>query len=161
MRTLPPSTTEGVRVGDQAQDGLAHKVPLVETATTTEVVQEPVLEKEMAAIGPPVNKRRHQRGIDEAEGNATPNVLRKDHATPPSCTKYPWGESLTAMGFEAGSTFTPVAQETSAGAKSVSNPDPLSYVRPPPHSKQDISQSFKGTAIEILPLYVATTEVNV
>ncbi|GJX27629.1 hypothetical protein Tco_0235708 [Tanacetum coccineum] len=69
----------------------AHEVPLltamashviVETAKTTEVVQEPVLEKEVAAIGPPVNKWRRQRGIDEVEANALPKVLRKDHATP-------------------------------------------------------------------------------
>ncbi|GJT34373.1 hypothetical protein Tco_0924792 [Tanacetum coccineum] len=118
-----PSTTEGVGARDQAQDGLAHEVPSVETTTTTEVVQERVLEKEVAAMGPPVNKRRRQR--------------------------------------EAGLTVTPVAPETSAGAKSVSDPDLLSYARPPPHSEQDVAQSSKGMAIEILPQYVATTEVNV
>ncbi|GKB37656.1 hypothetical protein Tco_0882598 [Tanacetum coccineum] len=42
-----PSTTEGIGAGDQAQDGLAHEVPSVETATTTEVIQELVLEKEV------------------------------------------------------------------------------------------------------------------
>ncbi|GKE44753.1 hypothetical protein Tco_1472037 [Tanacetum coccineum] len=118
-----PSTTEGVGAGDQAQDGLAHEVPSVETATTTEVNQEPVLEKEVAAMGPPMNKRRRQRGINEAEANVSPKVLRKDHATPH------------------------LAQKTSAGVKSVSDPDPLS--------------SSKGTTTEILPQYVATTEVNV
>ncbi|GKF85483.1 hypothetical protein Tco_0253310, partial [Tanacetum coccineum] len=51
------------------------------------------------------------------------------------------------MGLEVGSTFTLVAQETSAGAKSLSGQDPLS--------------SSKGTATEILPQYIATTEVNV
>ncbi|GKG00548.1 hypothetical protein Tco_0302238, partial [Tanacetum coccineum] len=50
------------------------------------------------------------------------------------------GKSLAAMGLEAGSTFTSVAQETFAGVKSVSAPDPLSYARPPPHSKQDYAQ---------------------
>ncbi|GJX08450.1 hypothetical protein Tco_0196382 [Tanacetum coccineum] len=108
---LTPSTTEGVGAGDQAQDGLAHEVPLVETATTTEST----------------------RG----------------------------GKSLATTGLETGSTFTPVAQETSAGAKSVSDPDPLSYARPPPHFEQDVAQSSKGTATEIHPQYVATTEVNV
>ncbi|GJZ62160.1 gypsy type transposase [Tanacetum coccineum] len=77
-----PSTTKGVGAGDQSQDGLTHEVPSVETTTTTEVVQEPVLEKEVAAMGPPVNKRRRQRGTDEAEANAPPKVLKKDHATP-------------------------------------------------------------------------------
>ncbi|GJU44074.1 hypothetical protein Tco_1201340 [Tanacetum coccineum] len=132
-----PSTTEGVGVGDQAQDGLTYEVPLVETAMTTEVIQEPMLKKEVAAIGPPVNKRRRQRGTDEAEANAPPKVLRKDHATP-----HP-------------------AQKTSAGAKSVSDPDPLSYARTPPHFEQDVAQSSKGTTTKILPQYVATTEVNV
>ncbi|GKF81371.1 hypothetical protein Tco_0239973, partial [Tanacetum coccineum] len=100
------STTKGVGAGDQAQDRLAHNVPLVETATTTEVVQEPMLEKEVAAIGPPS-----------------------------TCG----GKSLAVMGLEAGSTFTPAAQKTSVGAKSVSNPDPLSYARPPAHSTQDVA----------------------
>ncbi|GJW42794.1 hypothetical protein Tco_0071593 [Tanacetum coccineum] len=45
-----------------------------------QVVQEPGLEKEVAAMGPPVNKRRRKRGNDEAEANAPPKVLRKDHA---------------------------------------------------------------------------------
>ncbi|GJR20687.1 hypothetical protein Tco_0969214 [Tanacetum coccineum] len=142
-----PSTTKGVGAGDQAQDGLAHEVPSVKTATTTEVVQEPVLEKEVVAMGPPVNKRRRQRGTDEAEANAPPKVLRKDHATPHPAQSTHGGKSLATIGLEAGSTFTLVAQETSAGAKSVSDQDPLS--------------SSKGTATEILPQYVATTEVNV
>ncbi|GKB66080.1 hypothetical protein Tco_0927492, partial [Tanacetum coccineum] len=81
MRTIPPSTTEGVGARGQAH-GLAHEAPSVETATTTEVVQEPVLEKEVAAMGPPVNKRCRQSGTDKAEENAPPKVLRKDHATP-------------------------------------------------------------------------------
>ncbi|GJS68439.1 hypothetical protein Tco_0683004 [Tanacetum coccineum] len=128
-----PSTTERVGAGDQAQDGLAHEVPSVETATTT-----------------------------EGEANAPPKVLRKDHATPhPAQSTRRGGESLAAMGLEAGYTFTHVAQETSAGAKSVSDPDPLSYVRSPPHSEQDVAQSSKGTTTEILPQYVDTTKVNV
>ncbi|GJZ61121.1 hypothetical protein Tco_0617258, partial [Tanacetum coccineum] len=94
---LTLSATEGVEAGDQAQDGLAHEVPSVETATTTEST----------------------RG----------------------------GKSLAAMGLEAVSTFILVAQETSASAKNVSDPNPLS--------------SSKRMATEILPQYVATTEVNV
>ncbi|GJW47868.1 hypothetical protein Tco_0079514 [Tanacetum coccineum] len=75
-----PSTTEGVGAGGQAQDGLTHEVPSVETATTTEVIQEPVLKKEVAATGPPMNKRRRQRGTDEAEANAHP-ISSKGTAT--------------------------------------------------------------------------------
>ncbi|GJZ62161.1 hypothetical protein Tco_0618298 [Tanacetum coccineum] len=161
LLTATASRVIGVGAGDQAQDGLAHEVPSVETATTTEVVQEPVLEKEVAAIGPRMNKRRRQRGIDEEEANASPKVLRKDNATPHLAQSTRGGKSLAAMGLETGFTFTPVAQETFAAAKSVSDPDLLSYARPPPHSKQDVAQSSKGTATEILPQYVATTEVNV
>ncbi|GJT87993.1 hypothetical protein Tco_1069710 [Tanacetum coccineum] len=78
----------------------AHEVPLLiattnrvivmedatvasEAATTTEVVQEPRLEKEVVAMGPPVNKRRRKRDKAEAEANSPPKVLRKDHA--PAC----------------------------------------------------------------------------
>nr|GEU94774.1 transposase (putative), gypsy type [Tanacetum cinerariifolium] len=65
---------------------VAHEVPLLtatasQNATTTEVVLEPGLEKEAAAMRPFVNKRRHERGNDEAESNALLKVLRKDHAT--------------------------------------------------------------------------------
>ncbi|GJT93115.1 hypothetical protein Tco_1081960 [Tanacetum coccineum] len=103
--------------------------------------------KEVAAMRPPMNKRGCQRGTDEAEANAPPKVLRKDHATPHPAQSTHGGKSLAVMGLKAGSTLIPVAQETFAGAKSVSDPDPLS--------------SSKGTATDILPQYVATTEVNV
>ncbi|GJS66376.1 transposon TX1 [Tanacetum coccineum] len=65
----------------QGKDWDSVSCVIVETATTTKVIQEPVLEKEVAAMGPPVNKRRRQRGTDEVEANAPPKVLRKDHAT--------------------------------------------------------------------------------
>ncbi|GKB15524.1 hypothetical protein Tco_0849447 [Tanacetum coccineum] len=71
LLTSTASRVIGVGAGDQAQDGLAHEVPSVETATTTEVVQEPVLEKEVAAMGPPVNKSP-PRELDNAEAKAPP-----------------------------------------------------------------------------------------
>ncbi|GKD23263.1 hypothetical protein Tco_1224966 [Tanacetum coccineum] len=111
---------------DQVQDGMSHKILPVETATTTEVVQEPGLEKEVAAIGSPVNKRRRKRGNDEAEANAPPKVLRKDHAAFRPAQSTLGGKSLTSMGLEAGFTFfTPASQETFADAKSVSDPESL------------------------------------
>ncbi|GJX26948.1 hypothetical protein Tco_0233244 [Tanacetum coccineum] len=76
----PQMITEMGGMAYQVQDGLSHEIPHVETATTTEVVQEPGLEKEVAAMGPPVNKRCRKRGNDEAEANAPPKVLRMDHA---------------------------------------------------------------------------------
>ncbi|GKE28814.1 hypothetical protein Tco_1444198 [Tanacetum coccineum] len=44
------------------------------------VVREPGLAKEVAALGPPVNKRHQKRGNNKAEANALPKVLRHDHA---------------------------------------------------------------------------------
>ncbi|GJS79196.1 hypothetical protein Tco_0729077 [Tanacetum coccineum] len=76
----PQMITEMGEMADQVQDRLSHEILPVETATTKEVVQESGLEKEVASIGPLVNKRRRKRGNDEAEANAPPKVLRKDHA---------------------------------------------------------------------------------
>ncbi|GJZ14424.1 hypothetical protein Tco_0549654 [Tanacetum coccineum] len=74
-----PLITERDGMEDQVQDGLSHEILPVENPTTTKVVIEPDLEKEVAAMGPLVNKRRRKRGNDEANANAPPKVLRKDH----------------------------------------------------------------------------------
>ncbi|GJZ92984.1 hypothetical protein Tco_0665049 [Tanacetum coccineum] len=63
------------------------------------------------------------------------------------------------MGLGASSiSSTPSAQGAPTAAKSVSDPDPLSYAKPQSYPEQDIAQ---GTATEIPTEYVATTEVNV
>ncbi|GKF99996.1 hypothetical protein Tco_0301687 [Tanacetum coccineum] len=82
------------------------KTRLEEAVTTTEVVQEPRLEKEVAAIGPHVKKRRRKRDNTEAKANAPPKVLIKDHAPvrPEQGTR--GGKSLAAIGLGADSTFT-------------------------------------------------------
>ncbi|GJX57621.1 hypothetical protein Tco_0287518 [Tanacetum coccineum] len=66
---------------DKVQDDLAYKIPLTRNASTTGVALEIGLEEEVAAMGPPVNKRRRKRGNNEAEENAPPKVLRRDHDT--------------------------------------------------------------------------------
>ncbi|GKA34314.1 hypothetical protein Tco_0720743 [Tanacetum coccineum] len=71
--------TEGDGTEDQVQGELSCGIPPEENPTTTEVVLE--LEKEVVAMGPCVNKRHRKRGSDEADANAPPKVLRKDHAT--------------------------------------------------------------------------------
>ncbi|GKB96783.1 hypothetical protein Tco_0982920 [Tanacetum coccineum] len=76
----PQRITEGDGATCQAQDELSLETLLEEAATTTEVVQEPRLEKEVAAMGPHVNKRHRKRDNTEAEANAPPKVLIKDHA---------------------------------------------------------------------------------
>ncbi|GJT75474.1 hypothetical protein Tco_1042199 [Tanacetum coccineum] len=116
-------------------------------------------------MGPPINKRRKQmrrkRANDEAEANAPPKVLRKDHVSIPAHSAY-GGKSLAAMDLGAGSiSATPSAQDAPTAAKSVSDPDPLSYAKLQPYPEQDIAQSSRGMATEIPTEHVATTEVNV
>ncbi|GJY27891.1 hypothetical protein Tco_0403658 [Tanacetum coccineum] len=76
----PPLITESDGTEDQVRDRLSHGILPIENPTTTEVVLEPDMEKKVAAIGPLLNKRSRKRGNDEAEVNAPPKVLRKDHA---------------------------------------------------------------------------------
>ncbi|GKB25102.1 hypothetical protein Tco_0864503, partial [Tanacetum coccineum] len=59
--------------------------------------------------------QRRKRGNDEADANAPPKVLRKDHAASRPTQSTLEGKSLASMGLEAGSTFSaPASQETSA-----------------------------------------------
>nr|GEV65188.1 hypothetical protein [Tanacetum cinerariifolium] len=126
---------------NQVQDGLSHEIPPVEDETTTKVILEPGLEKKVPAMGPLVNKRRRKRGNDEAEAKAQPKVLRKDHAVVRLAQSALKGKSLAPIGLDVGSTFsTPATQDASTAAKSVSDPDPLSYVKPQPHLERDIAQ---------------------
>ncbi|GJV11440.1 hypothetical protein Tco_1352981 [Tanacetum coccineum] len=117
---------------------------------------EPRLEKEVAAMGPHVNKRRCKRDNAEAEANAPPKVLRKDHALvcPEQSTHR--GKSLAAMGLGADSTFTSATQETPAD---VSDLELLSYAKPHPYSLQDIAQSSRVPATKIPAGGMATTKV--
>nr|GEW81285.1 hypothetical protein [Tanacetum cinerariifolium] len=111
----PQRITERDGIKDQVQDGLSHGIPPVENVVTTEVVLEPGLKKEVAAMGPRVNKRRRKRGNDKAEANAPPKVLRKDHAA-----------------------FA-LHKHAPTVVKSVSDPDPLSYVKLQLHPELDIA----------------------
>ncbi|GJS06958.1 hypothetical protein Tco_0363754 [Tanacetum coccineum] len=129
----------------KVQDGLSGEIPPVENPAVTEVIPELDLGREVAAMGPLVNKRRRKRGNDEADANAPPKVLRKDHAASRPTQSTLGGKSLASMGLEAGSTFSaPASQETPAY---VSDPGPLSYTKPQPIPEQDIAQSSKGAAI--------------
>ncbi|GJZ62071.1 hypothetical protein Tco_0618208, partial [Tanacetum coccineum] len=138
----PPLITEKDGMEEQVHDGLSGEIPHVENPAVTEVVPELNLGREVAAIGPFVNKRRRKRGNDEAYANSPPKVLRKDHAASRPTQSTLGGKSLASMGLEAGSTFSaPVSQETPAD---VSDPEPLSYAKPQPIPEQDIAQSSKG-----------------
>ncbi|GKE41851.1 hypothetical protein Tco_1469135, partial [Tanacetum coccineum] len=127
------------------QDRLSGEIPPVENTAVTEVVPELDLGREVAAMGPHVNKKHRKRGNDEADANASPKVLRKDHAASRPTQSNLGGKSLASIGLEAGSTFfVPALQETPAD---VSDPDPLSYAKPQLIHEQDIAQSSKGAAI--------------
>ncbi|GJR90770.1 hypothetical protein Tco_0214781 [Tanacetum coccineum] len=127
-------------------------------ASTTGVA----LEEVVAAMGPPVNKRHRKKGNNEAEVNASPKVLRRDHNAFRPTQSTHRGKSLALMGLDEGSLLsTPAVHDPSTTTKSVSDPEPMSYVKPQPHPKQDIVQSFMGTATEIPTKDVATAEVNI
>ncbi|GJS62930.1 hypothetical protein Tco_0677494 [Tanacetum coccineum] len=112
-------------------------------------------------MGPQVNKRRRKRGNDEADANAPPKVLRKDHVAIRPAQSTLGGKSLAVMGLDVGSTLvTPATQETPSDAKSVSDPDPLSYAKPQPRLERDVAQSSRKTAPEIPTENVATAEVQ-
>nr|GEY09804.1 hypothetical protein [Tanacetum cinerariifolium] len=125
----------------------AHKVPLL-TATisredpplvitergeeaTTKVIPESSPQKEMAVMGLVGNKRRCKRGNKGAKANAPPKVLRKDYAASHPAQSTCGEKSIVPIGLDAGSVFSmSTAQDALAVAKSVSDPDVLSCVKP-------------------------------
>ncbi|GJU36450.1 hypothetical protein Tco_1184804 [Tanacetum coccineum] len=88
--------TENPVLAEASQEDLP-----AENTTTTEVVPEVNLEKEVTAIGSLVNKRRRKRDTSEMEINAPPKVLRTYHAFvhPESMTRE--GKSLATIGVGA------------------------------------------------------------
>ncbi|GJV05036.1 gypsy type transposase [Tanacetum coccineum] len=109
---------------EQTRDGLPHGIPPVQNPTTTEAILEPDPEKEVAAMGPQVNKRRRKRGNDGVNANAPPKVLRKDHVALRPTQSTLRGKSLAAMGLDVGSTLvTPATQETPSDAKTIFQKD--------------------------------------
>ncbi|GKF38407.1 hypothetical protein Tco_0118468, partial [Tanacetum coccineum] len=81
------------------------EAPPANDPATTKVALELDLKKEVTAIGPPVNKKRRKRDKGEADANAPPNVLRKDHASirPEQDTR--GGKSLAAIGLSVDPPF--------------------------------------------------------
>ncbi|GKE06627.1 hypothetical protein Tco_1398645 [Tanacetum coccineum] len=148
----PPQTiTERDGTEDQGQDGLSQEIPPVDNPMPAEVA--PDLRKEMAAMGPTVNKGRRKGGKEDTGANAPHKVLRRDHDTSRPTQSTLRGKSLAAMGLKTSSTFSaPSSQETSAG---VSDPDPLLFAKPQSHFERDVSQSS-----EVPTGHMATTEVQ-
>ncbi|GJV99090.1 hypothetical protein Tco_1554342 [Tanacetum coccineum] len=110
------------RAAYEVQDRLSGEIPPVENTAVTEVIPELDLGREVAAIGPLVNKRRHIRGNDEADANAPPKVLRKDHAASRPTQSTLEGKSLASMGLEAGSTYS-IPASSSKGAATAGDLD--------------------------------------
>nr|GEU77825.1 hypothetical protein [Tanacetum cinerariifolium] len=71
---------------------------LVGNPPYTEVTPKPDLEKETVTMGALVNKRHRKRGPGEAEANAPPKVLRKDHVASHLSRSTLRGKSLAAIG---------------------------------------------------------------
>nr|GEU95355.1 hypothetical protein [Tanacetum cinerariifolium] len=114
------------------------------------------LEKEVAAMGPVVNKRCRKRGNKGAGANAPPKVLRKDYAASCPAQSTHGEKSIVLIGLDAGSTFSmSITQDAPTAAKSVSDPDLLSYAKSQPHP-----ESFRETATEVPTGHVATTEMQ-
>ncbi|GJV18777.1 hypothetical protein Tco_1367797, partial [Tanacetum coccineum] len=107
---------------------VALEILLLGNVSATGAAPEVSLEEEVVAMGPRLSKRRRKRGNDGANANAPPKMLRKDHATSRPTQSILGGKSLASMGVEPVSTSSaPPPQETPAN---VSDPDPLSYVKP-------------------------------
>nr|GEY65449.1 hypothetical protein [Tanacetum cinerariifolium] len=99
----PQTITEAGGAEDQVQDEVAYEIPPTGNTSTTGVALETGLEKEVAAMGPHVNKRRRKRGNNEAEANAPPKVLRRDHDAFPPAQSTHRGKSLASIRLDAGS----------------------------------------------------------
>ncbi|GKD00643.1 hypothetical protein Tco_1170917 [Tanacetum coccineum] len=137
----PTKVKTGTRPRAAHEDEVAYEIPPTRNASTTGVALETGLEEEVAAMGPQVNKRRRKRCNDEADTNTLPKVLRKDHMALRPVQSALGGKSLATMGLDVCSTLiTPATQETPSNAKSVSDPDPLSYAKPHSRPKRDVAQ---------------------
>nr|GFA48718.1 hypothetical protein [Tanacetum cinerariifolium] len=161
------SAPNPAKVKTGTQPHAAYEVPLL-TATASHVidtedtavasgslgisstVEKSPLEKEVAAMGPVVNKKCRKRGNKGAGANAPPKVLMKDYAASRPAQSTHGEKSLVLMGLDAGFAFSmPITQDASTAAKSVSDPDPLFYAESQPHPERDIAQSSRETATEV------------
>nr|GEX06883.1 hypothetical protein [Tanacetum cinerariifolium] len=75
----PLLITESIGEEEQGQDELSQGAAPVRNPPYTRVALEPDLEKETVDMGALMSKMCRKRGVDEAEANAPPKVLRKDH----------------------------------------------------------------------------------
>ncbi|GKF35620.1 hypothetical protein Tco_0112378, partial [Tanacetum coccineum] len=91
-------------------------------------------------IGPTIKKRRRQGDAGEGGSNALAKVLRKDHdaARSEHCARR--GKSLADMSVDTKPVIhVHETHEPPVATQSVSDPDPLSYAKPQPNPKQDVT----------------------
>ncbi|GKA86597.1 hypothetical protein Tco_0808308 [Tanacetum coccineum] len=101
----------------------------------------PDLGKEMAAMGPTINKRLRIGGKEDTGASAPRKVLMRNHDTSRPTQSTLEGKSLAIIGLKTGSTFfASASQETPAN---VSDPDPLSFTKPQSHPEQDVSHHLR------------------
>nr|GFA81926.1 hypothetical protein [Tanacetum cinerariifolium] len=159
FQRIPTSfITKRIGTEEQGHDELSQGIAPVGNLPYTEVAPKPDLEKETVTMGALVNKRRRKKGpgmgptisvlatqetLIHAKGVSDPDPLSygKPPPAPEQDIAYTLeGKSLVAMGIGMGPTISVLAtQETLIHAKGVSDPDPLSYRKPPPAPEQDIA----------------------
>ncbi|GJW81221.1 hypothetical protein Tco_0145196 [Tanacetum coccineum] len=128
---------EGDRTEDQVLEIMASEVPPTGPASTAGVALNIVIEEEVAVDAPFVSKRRRKRVNDGANANAPPKLLRKDIDVSRPTQSTIGGTFLASIGLEAGSTLSaPASQETPTG---ITDPDPISFAKPPPALERDIA----------------------
>nr|GEV12252.1 transposase (putative), gypsy type [Tanacetum cinerariifolium] len=161
-RGRPPNNYSGGGAEDRVQDEVAYEIPPTGNASAMGVALETGLEKKVGAMGPHVNKRRRKRGNNQVETNAPPQVLKRNHDAFYPAQSTHRGKSIASIGLDTGPFLsTPAAQDPFTATKSMSDPEPLSYVNPLPHPEQHISQSSNATATEIPTEDAATAGFNV
>ncbi|GJU54403.1 hypothetical protein Tco_1228117 [Tanacetum coccineum] len=145
----PPALAEGVGEEEPSLEEVAQETRSADAAPTTDVSLEAVEEEEVPPEPHVTKRRKHirrKRGSEEVEANAPPKVLRKDHTSNPTSSTRA-GKSLGSMELDKESTLTqPVVQSSPT---TVTDPEPLSYAKPPPHSVQDMARSSKEAATDI------------
>nr|GEZ80447.1 hypothetical protein [Tanacetum cinerariifolium] len=142
--------TEGKGTEDQVQEIVAREIPPPPSSgnvSATGAILEVGIKEEIAAMGPPLSKKRRKRGNEGVDENVSPKMLRKDHAASRPTQSTIGGKSLALTGLEAGFTFfTPTSQETLAD---VSDLDPLLYAMPPSIPERDIAQPYFYFVVDV------------
>ncbi|GKC17292.1 hypothetical protein Tco_1014074 [Tanacetum coccineum] len=105
---------EAAMVSSLREGSWRREIPLAGNVATREATAEIGLEAEVAAMGPPINKRHRKRVITKAEANAPPKVLRRDHDTFRPTQSAHGGKSLASTRLDTGPLFpTPATQDPS------------------------------------------------